>query len=658
MAVEPATATRPSRFVLWYGRDEPPPEHCELHAGQLVAQLDGPDLRHVRVGSLEVLRRLYVGVRDRNWSTIPPELSNLAVESRGDGFVVTFDARHRSADLDFRWHGLLRGRPDGCLECTLDGTAGNDFVYGRIGFCLLHPLSFAGSAYCAQTPGGQVCGLLPREIGPQRIENGRVLPLFPSYDALTLEAPGAGTRIEFHFDGDLFEMEDQRNWTDASFKTYSTPLALGLSHTARAGQRIVQTVTMSVTGAPPAADSVADDIPTVSLGPKLGRRLPPIGLGIARGAGRLSPREVELLRALRPGHLRADLDLGSEWQAELERAVEQCAELSTDLELALTLRCDPEAELDAVAAALALLDPPLARLLVFHAHEPVTTGRWLRLARNRIPPGTPVVGGTNLYFTDLNRARLELDEADGVAYSLHPQEHAHDDETLIENLEGQAETVRSARLLCGDTPVHVTPVTLRRRLDPAATGPELAPGELPTGVDARQPTLLAAAWTAGSAKALAESGAASITYYETTGARGVLDTGVEPPQPEPCPSLPGDVYPMYHVLADLAEWRAAELLAADSTDAEAIQALALDTGEALHVLVANLRPSCTTCSLEGWPAGTAGVRALDDDSAERALVQPDAFRRDADECALRNDRLELQLRPYAIVRLDTMPTHR
>jgi len=25
-------------------------------------------------------------------------------------------------------------------------------------------------------------------------------------------------------------MEDQRNWTDASFKTYSTPLALGFPH--------------------------------------------------------------------------------------------------------------------------------------------------------------------------------------------------------------------------------------------------------------------------------------------------------------------------------------------------------------------------------------------------------------------------------------------
>ena len=28
------------------------------------------------------------------------------------------------------------------------------------------------------------------------------------------------------FNGETFEMEDQRNWTDASFKTYCTPLSL------------------------------------------------------------------------------------------------------------------------------------------------------------------------------------------------------------------------------------------------------------------------------------------------------------------------------------------------------------------------------------------------------------------------------------------------
>ncbi len=42
-------------------------------------------------------------------------------------------------------------------------------------------------------------------------------------------------------------MEDQRNWTDASYKTYSTPLALPFPVEIRAGETVEQTVTLWVT---------------------------------------------------------------------------------------------------------------------------------------------------------------------------------------------------------------------------------------------------------------------------------------------------------------------------------------------------------------------------------------------------------------------------
>ena len=38
-------------------------------------------------------------------------------------------------------------------------------------------------------------------------------------------------------EGDTFEMEDQRNWTDASYKTYVRPLALPWPYTLRAGEQ-------------------------------------------------------------------------------------------------------------------------------------------------------------------------------------------------------------------------------------------------------------------------------------------------------------------------------------------------------------------------------------------------------------------------------------
>ena len=58
-----------------HGRDTPPVERKALTAGPLAAELEAPDLRYVAAGDLELLRRLFVAVRDRNWGTLSKLIS-------------------------------------------------------------------------------------------------------------------------------------------------------------------------------------------------------------------------------------------------------------------------------------------------------------------------------------------------------------------------------------------------------------------------------------------------------------------------------------------------------------------------------------------------------------------------------------------------------
>ena len=58
-------------------------------------------------------------------------------------------------------------------------------------------------------------------------------------------------------EGDTFEMEDQRNWLDASYKTYVRPLALPWPYTIGQGQRFTQSVALTVAGAFPPAPRAA-----------------------------------------------------------------------------------------------------------------------------------------------------------------------------------------------------------------------------------------------------------------------------------------------------------------------------------------------------------------------------------------------------------------
>ena len=220
--MNPSEDAAAQRYRLWYGRAEPPPELRELRASPLSVQLDGGDLRYLCLGDLEVVRRVYAAVRDPNWGTVAAVLSNLEVEAAPDHFTVTFDGRHRQGDINYTWRGTIVGAPDGTITYTMAGVANVAFRYNKIGLNIHHPIrQAAGQAYTATTPAGPISGQLPETIGPQPLVDDIDLPLFPPFGSLTIDQQG--TLVRFDVTGVLAEMEDQRNWSDASFKTYMPP---------------------------------------------------------------------------------------------------------------------------------------------------------------------------------------------------------------------------------------------------------------------------------------------------------------------------------------------------------------------------------------------------------------------------------------------------
>ena len=88
-------------------------------------------------------------------------------------------------------------------------------------------------------------------------------------------------------------------------------------------------------------------------------------------------------------------------------------------------------------------------------------------------------------------------------------------------------------------------------------------------------SLFGAGWTLGAIKHLAEQRAARATFYETTGWLGVMESEAGPPLPERFPSRPGQVFPMFHVFADVNEFRGGEVLPSRSTRPLAVDGLVL-----------------------------------------------------------------------------------
>jgi hypothetical protein len=597
----------PTRHAILNGVATPPPKLQPVKAGPLSAVVDGCDLRYVTTGGVEIVRRVYAAVRDRHWNTIPGETLTYELDDRGDSFSVHFAVRHHAHDVAFSWEGGIEGSEDGVIEFSLAGTAGQDMHYNRIGFCVLHPYrETRGRPYRAHTPEGDIEGEFPRLIGAQGFEGGIYIPLFPSFDRLEVDLE-AGGRVCFEFEGDLWETEDQRNWTDASFKTYCTPIKLGFPHELPVGRKISQRVRLSSAGIEAAEEAPP---PELRIGAKLGRRLPRIGLGSAFDGRPLTAEEFDSVRALALDHLRVDVHpVLDGWEDDLRRGLEEAAALGWPLEIALFLAGTESVQ----GVGEMLRGAQVDRVLVFvegaqtATPDETTPGGLVEAVRDALRaflPSTPVGGGTDLYFTELNRTRPEAEKMDAVSFTIIPQVHAFDDVSLVETLEAQAETVESARAFAAGKPIVVSPVTLRRRFNAFATGEEAAsdPTALPDTVDPRQPSLLGAAWTLGSVKYLAEAGAASVTYYETAGWRGVGERESGSPLPDVFPSVAGQIFPLYRVFECVGEWKHADMLACSSTQPLQVVGLAVATDESISVLAANLQADPLRVSVEGLPA--------------------------------------------------------
>ena len=113
-----------------FGTEEPVPECPVLRAGPLEASLDAGNLRHIRLHGREAIRAISYIVRDRNWGTYNPTITNLRIEQDADGFRVSYDAVCEDAQQRFAFTARISADASGDLSFAAEGEAVTDFDSG------------------------------------------------------------------------------------------------------------------------------------------------------------------------------------------------------------------------------------------------------------------------------------------------------------------------------------------------------------------------------------------------------------------------------------------------------------------------------------------------------------------------------------------------
>ena len=608
---------------------EAPQIAVALRAGPLRLVFDRGELRWIRLGEREVVRGIYFALRGEGWATVPYEIGNLEIAAEPASFRITFLARHERGPVRFDWRAEIAGCPDGRISFAVRGAAGSGFLRNRIGLCVLHPADECAGRRCIveTVDGDRAESVFPALVAPhQPFRNVRAI----------LHEVSPGVEVEVRMEGEAFETEDQGNWGDASYKTYGTPLHLPHPVPVSSGASVEQSVavrlfgitaepveqaTATVPGALPHKRNSTEPV-VVTLGAGQERPLPAIGLAGAELVA-LADADAARLRPLRLAHVRADLHLETQaWGAALERAAANARLLDVPLEIALFLPDDSHDVLRQLAAKAAALGTRVATWLVYRAFDRTTADGLAATARTALAAvdrSAVFGGGTDAYFVEINRRRPLPRTLDRLVFALTPQAHAGDDATLVENLGCLGRIADTLRSFADRTPLGISPVTLRPRVDPSpATWRKRS--ERPFTDDPRQDTAFAAAWTLGFLGAAAEAGFSSLTLFELTGPRGVLDSD--------------RAFPVLDALADVAALPVARVVSARTRRPERIQALALRSSAGrTRVFLANVTGETHPVRVEGL-SGRVVRSAL-------GQAQPGE-----------DSGSELELRPREIVRLD------
>ncbi len=657
---------QPSVGVMRCGTEEPPSPTRVVRAGALQATLDAGNLRYIRIGPHEALRAVAFVARSDAWGTYVPQIDGLEVRESPEQFTVTYDAVCRDARQELRYRARIEGRASGSLVFEVDLEPASEWLTNRTGFVVLHAVEgVAGRiAQVEHTDGSREEAAFPDLIMPSQ-------PMFDLRSITHEVAPG--TRVRCVMQGEAYEMEDQRNWSDASYKTYFRPLAKRpLPYTLAAGERSRQSVEVSVDGEPgaPAASTAPVEI---TLGAARDAVLPGLGLAIApeRIAEALGARD--LVAALRPASLVCHFDPArGHTRGDVERFAELGAALNAPLWLEAVVPCrdaagaftaDPavlRADLDALAAACAGVgfEAVTASPAAYHkSYQP--DGDWPLVpaletfyegVRERFP-GARVGGGMHSYFTELNRKPPPPDAIDFLTHTTCPIVHAGDDVSVMESLESLPSIMRSARALAGAKPYCIGPSSIGMRMNPygAAPAPNPANGRVPMAQrDPRQRGLLNAAWVLGYVAHAARHEVASLVLAAPSGEHGVVYGPAEWAQPWFDEEPAAVVFPAYHVLRGLGAVAPATTRELTSSAPGVVQGLALDTENGTQVWIANLTGESRPVRLPG--VSRARVRCVDETSFVQLCCDPAGFDA-AGEAALPES---FELAAYAVARIDVV----
>ncbi len=584
---------------LIYGTRESERLPERLTSGKLSIDLSDGNLRSITYDGIEVLRAVSYLVRDRDWGTYAPEITELAIDRKDDAFSVSYVARCQGPEkTDLSIRVKISAAADAPLVFEADAISETGFETNRCGFCILHP----------------IVGVAGAPVTVEHVDGNRVETRFP--DLIEPWQPFKDMREITHtvmrgvtarcrMEGDVFEMEDQRNWSDASYKTYVRPLALPWPYQIAAGEPVRQRIVLDISDTRSATASRAStdtSRPPASLerGEKRGT-LPSIGIIVTPEEADAVIEAGETLAEIGPQDLLFHFDPTAGHDGSVFArfaAVTKLHKGTTTLEIALPCKRPLDTETQDIAAAMRDAGFVPDAIIISPSVDRQSTppgSAWpecppledVYAAAHKAFAGIRIGGGMLSYFTELNRKRVPSAPLAFISHCTNPIVHAADDLSVMQTLEALPFITRSVRAIYGDKPYRIGPSTIPMRQNPYGSRTMDNPNgrRIPmANTDPRHNGLFAEAFAMAYAASVLDAGLECLTLSALTGSFGLIAQGNEP-VPE------GEKRPLFKAVKTLAALAGREWTECRSSSASRVRAFIVDAADGPLLWLINVTKS-------------------------------------------------------------------
>ena len=469
-------------------------------------------LRNIKYNNIEILKLISFLVRDKNWNNYSPEIIKTSSYKKDKKLHFEFDLKYGEVEqLEVK---LLLLISSNSVKLIANGKFLTDFWTNRIGFNLLLPLDGVVNQQVIVSKSDHTTETIkyPLIIQPDQ-------PM-AKFNNLSYEMFNA-IALNIRFDGIHFEMEDQRNWGDASYKIYSGSLLDPFPYKENKNSAFHQEVEITVRE----KNNSLEFIPNQNILPvstKEEYTMPKIGIKINNETDGSELVNVDFLYQL------VDFESNTESKPNLNH-----------LPIYLVALIDHTKKVDHIIEEIKdyiiINKINVDKLLIcpkiyLNSFQPAgdwpsvpKLGDYYKEAKTQLPD-IQIFSGMVTNFTELNRKKPD-GEFDGINFSFTPIVHDASDYGVLDTPNSIKFILHSINNFTKDTPIHIGPMTLGMHFNPygekLATNIDKVRLEM-TDLDPRHDSLISLNWTIAVFAETLSKNTKFITIASLKGIHGIL----------------------------------------------------------------------------------------------------------------------------------------